>query len=82
MKKLLIGLLAVASLLVIASCSSSPDYHFSIGDSDYYSDDEALREEIWAESSGGSSSYPDSIEILIPPPEPSDTELALGAKTR
>ena len=71
MKKLLIGLLAVASLLVIASCSGSPDYHFSIGDSDYFSEDVIRHDLAVSESSGGSGS-PDSIEILVPPPAPSD----------
>ena len=55
MKKLLIsiGVLIVASLLVMTSCSSSPDYHFSIADSDY--DDDVIWHDLSvSESSGGS----------------------------
>jgi hypothetical protein len=72
MKKLLIGILAVACLLVIASCGSSPSYHFSIGDSDYYSEDVIRHDLAVSESSGGFGSSPDAIEIIIPPPEPSE----------
>ncbi len=73
MKKLLIsiGVLAVASLLVMTSCSSSPSYRFSISDSDYDDDFIWSETQVVSESPGGSGSYPDTIEILIPPPEPS-----------
>ena len=72
MKKPIIitGLLAMACLLVITSCSGSPRYQFSIADSDYYSEDEAFR--VWTEASSGSGSSPGSIIIQIPPTESSD----------
>ncbi|HEY42245.1 MAG TPA: DUF4349 domain-containing protein [Dehalococcoidia bacterium] len=73
MKKLIIttGLLGVACLLVITSCSSSPKYEFRIADSDYYSEEEAFR--VWAsESAGGSGSSTDIIVIEQEPPASSD----------
>ena len=71
MKKLLIGLLAVTCLLVITSCSSSPNYEFRIADSDYYSNGDYIREITTHSESAGS--FPDSIIINVPPTEPSDT---------
>ena len=79
MKKLIIGLLAVTCLLVLTSCSSSPDYEFRIGDSDYSFDDDVMWPEYIVVSESSASS-PDTTVIEFSPPSPSDTLFPQSSK--
>jgi hypothetical protein len=76
MKKLIIGLLAVACLLVITSCSSPPDYEFMIANSD----DVIRREVVTAESAGSSLFSSGTTVIELEPPAPSDTLFPQSSK--
>ena len=77
MKKLIIGLVAVACLLVITSCSNSPAYEYRLADSDYSSDDVIRPGLVVTESS---SSSPETIVIELEPPAPSDTLFPQSSK--